>query len=80
MRRIFITVTDLQIITGTSERNCQKIMRTIKDSLQKKPFQHVTIREYCHYENIDINEVLEALNLKKTEKTELSRNLNINQA
>lgn len=70
MRRLFITVSDLQIITGTSDRNCQKIMRTLKDSLNKKVYQHITIKEYCQYESIDINEVLEVLNLKKEEKTE----------
>lgn len=58
------------IITGTSDRNCQKIMRTLKDSLNKKQHQHVTIREYCEYENINIDEVQEALNPKKKEKTE----------
>lgn len=68
MHRIFLTTSDLQIITGTGYDNCSKIMRTLKDSLGKKSHQHVTIKEYCNYENISESEVLEAIGLKKPEK------------
>ena len=68
MHRIFITTSDLQILTGTGYRNSVNILRTIKDSLGKKHHQHVTFKEYCDYEKINQSEVFEALNLNKKEK------------
>jgi len=36
---------------------CRTIIRTIKDSLEKKKSQRVTIKEYCNFEGIDEEEV-----------------------
>lgn len=68
MHRIFLTTSDLQIITGTGYRNCLNIMRTLKDSMKKESHQHITIKEYCSYEGIQESEVIEALGLNKHEK------------
>lgn len=65
MHRIYLTISDLQILTGTGHRNCYNVMRTIKDSLGKQKHQHITLREYSDYEKIDYNELLLALGLRK---------------
>jgi hypothetical protein len=63
MIRLFLTTSDLQIITGTGYRNAYKIMRRLKDSMGKKDHQHITIKEYCDYEGISIQEVAEILKI-----------------
>ena len=67
MHRIFLKTADLQFLTGTSGRNCRKIMQNLKDSLGKQKHQHVTIKEYCSFEGINYTEVSEALHLHKQE-------------
>lgn len=64
MKRLFLTTSDLQIITGTGYRNSYNIMRKLKDSLGKKDHQHVTIKEYCEYEGISETEVLTTLKIE----------------
>lgn len=68
MQRLFITVSDLQKLTDTSERNCQRKMQLIKDALKKEKHQHVTFKEYCNYENIKLDEVYETLGMTKPTK------------
>jgi lysine/ornithine N-monooxygenase len=63
MKRLFLTTSDLQIITGTGYRNAYKIMQRLKDSLSKESHQHVTIKEYCKYEGISEEEVSGILKL-----------------
>lgn len=69
MHRIFLTTSDLQILTGTSSRNCREKLKILKDTLSKQKHQHITISEYCNYEGISYKEVLKALNLIKEENS-----------
>jgi len=68
MNRLFLTTSDIQIITGTGYRNSQKIMQRLKDSLAKENHQHITIKEYCQYEGISEKEVSELLKLDSAKK------------
>lgn len=68
MIRLFLTTSDIQIITGTGYRNANKIMQRLKDSLGKQSYQHVTIREYCCYEGISLDEVYAILKLDVEKK------------
>ncbi|WNM17969.1 transcription initiation factor IIE subunit beta family protein [Flavobacterium capsici] len=57
MSRICIYAKDVQIITGKSERQARKIINSIKDAYAKKKHQPVTIKEFCDYMDLDINDV-----------------------
>lgn len=65
MQRIFIYPSDLQILTGQTPTWCRIILNRIRDAYGKQRHQHITIREYCKYENVDYDEVITALGLKK---------------
>jgi hypothetical protein len=39
-------------------------MQTIKDALSKKPHQIITIREFCEYFDLQVNEVIEKMNFR----------------
>ena len=45
-------------------KSCFTLMQTLKDALGKQKHQKITIKEYCRYEGISYDEVLEALKLK----------------
>ena len=64
MHRIILCCSDLELITGKSQKTCLKLIQTIKDALDKKKHQKLTIKEYCEYEGIQYEEVVEALRLK----------------
>jgi len=63
---IFLTVKDLMILTGSdSYQSCSRLHRTIRDALgpgKKK----ITIGEYCRYEKVDQEEILNFLRHSKT--------------
>lgn len=66
--RLFLRVDDLVKLTGTNTDNCQKIMRTLRDSMGKKKtasgkYQQITIPEYCAYEGIPLDEVCRKLKI-----------------
>jgi len=69
---IFLTIKDLQRLLGFKHyTNASKEFRTLRDILKKKS-KHITIKEYCEYEEIDFEYVWEFLRgdrkKKKTEK------------
>lgn len=58
---MFITPRDIQIITGTmSDRVARREHLSIRDALGKRSGR-ITIKEYCDYWEIDLNETLEFL-------------------
>lgn len=75
MQRIFITVKDLQILTNTTERNCRRKMQLMKDAFKKSRHQQITFREYSNYMNVSLDEIYEALGMKKPEKTTITGNI-----
>ena len=64
---IFLSVKELMILTGrdlTSEsqyESARKEHQTIRDSLASKK-KKLTVKEYCKYEKINLNEILNNLN------------------
>ncbi len=53
MTRVCITTSDIQIITGKSERQSRNILRDIKLLLKKEKHQVVTFEELAKYLGID---------------------------
>lgn len=58
-KRVCIYPKDIQLITGRSERYGRKLLHTIKDALEKKPHQFITIKEFSDYSGIQIDVVNE---------------------
>ncbi len=56
-KRICIYPQDVQLITGKSERYGRRIIKNIKDDLNKKKHQLVTIDEFCKYMGINEEKV-----------------------
>jgi len=54
-KRVCIYPKDIQLITGRSERYGRKLIQTIKDVLDKKPHQFITIDEFSEYSGIKID-------------------------
>jgi hypothetical protein len=57
-KRICIYPQDVQLITGKSERYGRKLIRTIKDKLQKEKHQLVTVDEFCDYMGLKKSEII----------------------
>ncbi len=57
-KRICIYPQDVQLITGKSERYGRKIIKNIKDKLNKQKHQLVTIDEFCEYMGIEKENVI----------------------
>ncbi len=56
-KRICIYAKDVMLVTGRTERYGRKILKEIKEDLKKKKHQLVTIREFCDYMGLEIEEV-----------------------
>jgi len=54
-KRACIYPKDIQRITGRSERYGRKLLNDIKEYLDKKPHQFVTINEFSEYSGIEID-------------------------
>jgi hypothetical protein len=55
---------DICIIFDCSPATSSRKMQTIKDALSKKPHQIITIREFCEYFDLQVNEVIEKMNFR----------------
>jgi len=64
MRGIFIDISDIEKIHGCSYTTAQRRMQTIKDSLQKKEKQEVSIREFCEFEGISFDDFFQKVKAK----------------
>ena len=56
-KRVCIYPKDVQLITGRSERYGRKLIQTIKDVLDKKPHQFITIKEFSEYSGIELDTI-----------------------
>lgn len=59
--RLSIYPKDLSIITGKNERSCRKMLDKIRRFFHKLPHQDITIREFCEYKGLDMEEVVQML-------------------
>ncbi len=62
--RIFLTVKDLQTLSGKSRSACSRRFQQIKDSLNKSGNQPLTIFEYCEYENLSVESIAQTLGIR----------------
>ena len=56
-KRCVIYPKDVQIITGKSERYGQDLLNKIRITLNKKPHQFITIKEFSDFSGIPKNEL-----------------------
>ncbi|PRZ20064.1 MULTISPECIES: hypothetical protein [Flavobacterium] len=61
MKRIVIYPNDIRMLTDKSESYARKEIQNLKRVLNKEPHQKVTIKEYCHYYGLNLEEVLGVL-------------------
>lgn len=59
--RICIYAKDVQTITGKGIRYSQKLLKTIKLKLKKKPHQVVSISDFCLYMGLEEKNVTKQL-------------------
>lgn len=62
MNRISIDPSDVAILIGRDISTAQRLMRTIKDSLEKKKHQRVTIKEFCDYMGFPFDDTFNMIN------------------
>ena len=69
MRRIVIYTADIMDLTDKSESYARKEIQKLKKALNKEKHQKVTIKEYCHYYGLILEEVLVVLSKRNIRKT-----------
>lgn len=55
--RVCIYPKDIQIITGKSYRQSNRLMQKIKKELNKQPGEFLTIHEFCKYTGISFDQI-----------------------
>lgn len=61
MKRIVLHTKDIVIVTGKSERYARYLIKKMKEHYLKKPHHYITIKEFCDYLGLDVDEVEERL-------------------
>lgn len=56
-RRLVIYAKDVANITGRKNRTCYELLRKIKEFFNKQAYAPVTIFEFAHFMNIDVEVV-----------------------
>jgi hypothetical protein len=69
MDRIIMYPSDVMMLTDKSESYARKEIQKLKKALNKEPHQKVTIKEYCHYYGLILDEVLRVLSKRSMQKT-----------
>ena len=59
--RIIIYAKDIERITGRKPRTCYAILQKIKSFYNKQKNDFVTVKEFCHFLNLDEDQVKEYL-------------------
>lgn len=62
MARLIIKPKDVEVILGSSPGYARRIIRVIKKRNNKEKEQKITIKEFCRYMGLEVNEVKEELN------------------
>ena len=60
---------DVMMLTDKSESYARKEIQKLKKALNKEKHQKVTIKEYCHYYGLILEEVLGVLSKRNIRKT-----------
>ena len=61
MKRIVLHTKDIMIVTGKSERYSRELIKKMKEHYLKKKHQYITIKEFCDYLGLDVDEVEKVL-------------------
>jgi hypothetical protein len=69
MDRIVMYPSDVMMLTDKSESYARKEIQKLKKALNKENHQKVTIKEYCHYYGLILEEVLGVLSKRNIRKT-----------
>jgi hypothetical protein len=69
MDRIVMYTSDIIMLTDKSESYARKEIQKLKKALNKEKHQKVTIKEYCHYYGLILEEVLGVLSKRNIRKT-----------
>lgn len=59
---IFLSLKDIMLICGCKQTAAWRLRQTIKDALQKKKHQKITLKEFADYEGVSICELETLLN------------------
>jgi len=60
-KRICIYPKDVAIITGKTERYGRSVLKAIREHLNKKPHQVISISEFCNYIGLNEEEVKDVI-------------------
>jgi hypothetical protein len=60
-KRIISYLKDIQVLTGKSECYALKMVAQIKEELDKKTYQPLSIKEFCLYIGLEVEKVKKAL-------------------
>ncbi|MBT1689162.1 hypothetical protein [Dawidia soli] len=63
LRRIILSIKDIQRLTGRSERQSRRILVAVRKKLGKQPRQPVSIQEYCRYTGLHEEDVARYLGI-----------------
>lgn len=61
MSRLIIKPKEVEIILNVSPSYARKIIRVIKKKNNKEQHQKVTVKEFCRYLGLEVNEVITEL-------------------
>lgn len=59
--RLCIYPKDVVKVTGRTERFSRSLIQRIKQNLNKKPHQFVSVEEFCEYTGLEIEKVQEII-------------------
>lgn len=68
MIRIVIYPSDVMLLTNKSESYARRSIQNLKKNLNRDKHQAVTIKEYCHYYGLEIDEVIALLSKYELKK------------
>jgi hypothetical protein len=51
--RVILHTRDVQNIMGLSERGARRLIARIKAFYNKKPYEYITVKEFCGYTGIE---------------------------
>lgn len=61
MKRIVLHTKDVMIVTGKSERYSRYLIKKMKEHYLKESHQYITIKEFCDYLGLEVDEVEKVL-------------------
>lgn len=62
MGRLIMTPKDVEIILEKSPSYARRVVRVIKRKNNKEKYQKITVKEFCRYMGLEVQEVVQELN------------------